>query len=348
MKKLVIVAFLLLLVCNIFAQSNHQNVSASAESGLVKWLDFKEAQALYKKQPKPFLIDVYTDWCGWCKHMMRTTYSDQGISNYVNTYFYPIKFNAETKDTIEYNGVKYGSTDTSRKQSPHQLAVKLLGNSLSYPSTVFVSNNYQFNLLSKGYLEAKNIEPILVFTVENVYRNCDYEEFKGNFNKAFYDTTKTTPTVKWYTMKEALELQKTKPKKIVVDVYTSFCNSCKVMNKTSFSDTSLAKYINEKFYLVDFNAESKDTVVFNGTKFANNGTPVFPFHSFALALTRERFDLPSTCILNEEMQLVDVVPFYLPGKNLDLILHYFGDNEYKTLPWDAYMKKKQESGKASN
>jgi len=338
MRKHGIVAILILLFVNTFAQSNHQNNSASNESGLVKWLDFKEAQELYKKQPKPFLIDVYTDWCGWCKHMMRTTYSDQGIANYINTYFYPIKFNAEAKDTIEYNGIKYASTDTLRKQSVHALAVKLLGSNLSYPSTVFVSNNYQFNLLSSGYLEAKTIEPILVFTVENVYRNSNYEEFKVNFDKAFYDTTKTPPTIKWYTMNEALELQKTKPKKMVVDIYTSFCNSCKVMNKTTFSDTKLAEYMNEHFYLVDFNAESKDSIVFNGTTFKNAGASNFPFHSLALALTMNRFDLPTITVLDEKLQVLDVVPFYLSEKAIDPIIHYFGDNEYKSLKWDEYIK----------
>jgi thioredoxin-related protein len=338
LKKSIIVTGLILLFVKAFAQTDHQNNTASNESGLVKWLDFKEAQKLYKKQPKPFLIDVYTNWCGWCKHMMKTTYSDQGIAGYINTYFYPIKFNAETKDTIEYNGVKYTSTDTSRKQSAHGLAIKLLGNNLSYPSTVFVSNNYQFNLLSTGYLEAKTIEPILVFTVENVYKNCNYEEFKVNFNKAFYDTTKTVSTIKWYTMNEALELQKTKPKKIIVDIYTSFCNSCKVMNKTTFNDKKLAEYINEHFYLVDFNAESKDSIVFNGTTFKYAAIPNFPFHSLALALTMNRFELPSITVLDENLQALDLIPFYLTEKAINPIIHYFGDNEYKSLKWSEYIK----------
>jgi thioredoxin-related protein len=337
MKKHILTSILILLFVNAFAQSNHQNITAANESGLVKWLTFKEAQELNKQQPRPFLIDIYTSWCGWCKHMIRTTYSDPGIANYINTNFYPIKFDAETKDTIEYNGVKYTSPDTARKQAPHGLAIKLIGNNLSYPSTIFVSNNFQFNLLSKGYLEVKNMEPILIFTVENVYKNCGYEEFKENFTKAFYDTTKITPTVKWYTMNEALELHKKKPKKLIVDINTSFCSSCKVMNKTSFNDKKLAEYINENYYLVDFNAESKDSIVFNGSTFKNTGSSNFPFHSLTLALTMNRFNLPSTVVLDEKLQVLDVIPFYLPAKIVVPIVHYFGDNEYKSKMWDEYI-----------
>jgi thiol:disulfide interchange protein len=51
---------------------------------------------------RPILLDFYTSWCGWCKQMMKTTYADPRLAQYINTYFYPAKFNAEGKDTLEF------------------------------------------------------------------------------------------------------------------------------------------------------------------------------------------------------------------------------------------------------
>jgi thioredoxin-related protein len=303
----------------------------------VKWLNFKEAQELYKVQAKPFIIDVYTDWCGWCKHMDKTTYSNPGLANYINTYFYPIKFDAETKDTIIYNGEKFWSTGAEKK-SPHQLAVKLLGGKMSYPSTLFVNNNFQFNLLSQGYLDIRKLEPLLIFTVENVFRSTPYEAFNEKFEKTFYDTTKLKYEPKWLNINEAISKQKVNPKKIMVFTNASFCNSCKVMKKMVLSDSIIGKYLEKNFYLVELNAEFKDDVVLNDKLYKMGQVENFPFHPITLLVTRNNLVFPSISIINEKQEVIDAIPFYLNEEITLPILKFYGDEHFKTTKWEDFLK----------
>ena len=75
----------------------------------------------------------------------------------------------------------------------------------------------------------------MIFVVENVFKTTQYEDFADRFNKAFYDTVFPKKQIKTYSIKEALDLSKKKPKKMLVNIYTGFCNSCKVQNKTTKS-----------------------------------------------------------------------------------------------------------------
>jgi thioredoxin-related protein len=320
---------------------------SQTEDGLVKWLTIEEAQKLNKTQPKPFLIDVYTDWCGWCKHMMKTTYSNPNIAGYINQFFYPIKFNAETKDTIEYNGKIYKPTSPNPK-TPHELAIKFLGNSLSYPSTIFVSNNFEYNLLSQGFLEEKKLEPLLIYTVENVFKSAAYEDFSEQFNHTFYDTTFTKKHIKTYTIKEIEKLQKSRPgvtKKILVNISAGFCNSCKVQNATTLKDTIIANYINKHFYLINFDAESNDTIMFKGEKCFKTVMNGYPLHTFALKATNNRLQFPSIAVLDTQQNTLDALNAFLTPKALLPILKYYAEDKYKTISWTDYIKAYNEQKK---
>src|SRR6267154_1292240 len=86
----------------VIAQSFMDKIQAPADElkGPVHWYTFSEAVELQKKNPKPIMVDIYTSWCGPCKMMSANTFGNQIIAKYLNDKFYPVKFNAETRDTV--------------------------------------------------------------------------------------------------------------------------------------------------------------------------------------------------------------------------------------------------------
>lgn len=156
------------------------SLSFVSDKSPVKWLSFEEAIALNKKEKKPFIIDVYTDWCGWCKVMDRKTYADKYIAGYINKNFYPIKFNAEQREQIEYLGKTFKFVENGRK-GYHELAVSLLGGKLSYPTTVFLDKDEKMIDRIPGYLTKEKIEPILAFIFSNAYKKKSYDSFLNQF-----------------------------------------------------------------------------------------------------------------------------------------------------------------------
>lgn len=176
-------------------QGTKSNTKGTGKSGIVKvdkkdkkketpelkWLTFTEAVELNKKEPKKILIDVYTEWCGWCKVMDKSTYTDTTIINYINKHFYPVKIDAEMKDTVRFRDIVFVNPNPAQSRSPHQLAQALLNGKMSYPTTVFLDEKFDMLGPLPGYYSAQNLEPVLVFYGEERYKTTKWEEFTKTF-----------------------------------------------------------------------------------------------------------------------------------------------------------------------
>jgi len=75
--------------------------------------------------------------------------------------------------------------------------------------------------------------------------------------------------IKWMSMDEALTAQKKKAKPIFMDVYTDWCGPCKMLDKNTFHDPEVVKYINSNYYAVKFNAEGNSEITYKGKKYTN-------------------------------------------------------------------------------
>lgn len=138
--------------------------TASAEK--ITWYTWEEAIELNKKEPRKLFIDLYTDWCGWCKRMDATTFTDPAVIEHMNKNYYPIKFDAEQKEEVVYNGHTFKYIPSGRR-GVHELAYSLLDGQLSYPSYVYMTEKVERIYVSKGYKPADQlIKELNYFTSE--------------------------------------------------------------------------------------------------------------------------------------------------------------------------------------
>jgi len=153
----------------------------------------------------------------------------------------------------------------------------------------------------------------------------------------------TAQEIKWMSMNEALEAQKENPKKIFMDVYTTWCGPCKLLDKKTFANKDVANYINQHFYAVKFNAEGTEEVNYQDFTYTN---PNYKDgrkgrnsqHLFAHALKINAY--PSMVFFDEKGNSLPTVTGYKTPQQLELYLKMIANDDYKNITtteaWQEY------------
>jgi len=147
----------------------------------VNWVTWEEAVTLSKDVPRKFVVDVYTDWCGWCKKMDKTTFQDEAVVAYLNENYYPIKFNAEQKADIQIKEKVYKFVKSGRN-GYHELAAEITFGKLSYPTVVFLDENLEVIQPIAGFKDAKMFEMIMTYFGEDHHKTTPWKQYSTSFS----------------------------------------------------------------------------------------------------------------------------------------------------------------------
>lgn len=148
---------------------------AKEASAKIQWLTIEQAAARMEKEPRKMVIDVYTDWCGWCKKMDKETFTDSEVAELVNKHYYAVKLNAEGKEPITLKGQTF---NFKTEYKAHELAVALLQGQMSFPTTVYLDEKMNMLAPVPGYLDADNFSKILRYFGENHHQSMNFQEYE--------------------------------------------------------------------------------------------------------------------------------------------------------------------------
>lgn len=150
--------------------------SFTSQAQEIKWMSWEEAAAANAKEPKKIFVDVYTDWCGWCKRMDATTFKDPAVVALMNEKFYAVKLNAEQKESIFWQDQEFKWVAGGRS-GYHKLAYDLLEGRLSFPSFVMLDGSYSRIAISPGYKTGDSFIKELRFAAEEHYKTTSWQEY---------------------------------------------------------------------------------------------------------------------------------------------------------------------------
>ncbi len=140
--------------------------------------------------------------------------------------------------------------------------------------------------------------------------------------------------VQWLSVAELQAAYNKNPKPILVDVYTSWCGWCKVMDRETYSKDDVAAYINEHYYAVKLDAETKETLVWSRKEYGYNAA--YKSNDLAIYLLGGQMSYPTTVFLTALSAQPAALPGYQKPKELEAPLKYFGDGIYKTKNFQEF------------
>lgn len=312
------------------------NCFAQTDTSKVKWQSFEETKALFEKNQKPVLIYFHDELNDSSNLMLNETFGLQEVANYANILFYPIKLDIYTKDSLTFfDGTKYYNTGKNGKI--HDIVNQLLGDEPVFPSMILFTREAVGSVFT-GFKDRNHIFPILIYYAESVDKSTTYEKFEKEYFKTYPIGQKQIMTrvlVKWKTFDETTELMKTNPKKILINLYDNYSISSTMQRLKTYNNPIIADYLNQKFYCINLDVKTNDTITFLNQKYINEGAP-HGYHQIAIAMLDGKMNFPSFLMLDENSKLLERLQKYMPPDEFEVLIHFIGDDVYKNENWEAY------------
>ena len=138
----------------------------------MKWLTLEEAIQQNQKEPRKIFVDMYTDWCGWCKVMDKNTFRNAEVVDYASKKYYAVKFNPEKDGDVQLGNTTFKTM--------------INGKVTGYPTTVVMDEKLNLIQPIAGYLEPRMFHQMITYFGGNNHEKEPFDKYQtGTYAKLY-------------------------------------------------------------------------------------------------------------------------------------------------------------------
>ncbi len=157
-------------------------------------------------------------------------------------------------------------------------------------------------------------------------------------NQMYFDSSiyYTDTIIQWMSFEEAVAAQKQNPKKVMVDIYATWCRWCRQSDSLVFTNRDIAHFINQHYYPVKFNAETRTPVTFRDVTYSFIKDESVFVHELTVFLLNNKLSYPGTVFLDEEGNIISSRNGYMDAPYFEVVLNYYASQAYKYTTFYNY------------
>jgi thioredoxin-related protein len=164
----------------------------SPEGAGVEWFKFDEAVKQANTDGKHIMVDVYTDWCGWCKKLDAETYSNPEVRKVLDASYVSSKVKGDSGGPLKVKGqplvegertfLQFVATEdvmTTEKELTRS-SFQITG----YPTIVFLGADGRMITKIPGFQNAEQFKNLLNFIKDDLYQVMSYQDYLKSLDGA--------------------------------------------------------------------------------------------------------------------------------------------------------------------
>lgn len=138
---------------------------------------------------------------------------------------------------------------------------------------------------------------------------------------------KTTEKLEWLAFDAAADRAREQKKHVIVDIYTTWCGWCRVMDKETYQNPEVAAYLRENFVLAKVNGESASKLTWRGKELTER--------QFARAVGVSGY--PATYFMKPDTELLGGLSGFLRPPEFLIYARYVNTRWYEKGKIGAYI-----------